>query len=198
VWKGILTALQIPANAALVMIDVQRGFDRADRWGRRDNPGAEVNMMALQKFWLESSRPVVVVQHDSKEPGSTLSPADPGNALKDFVDLPAAALHVRKSVNSAFYGTPDLEEWLRANKIDTMVICGITTNHCCETTARMAGNLGFTVYFVADATHTFDQTASNGMSLTAEELTKATIVSLDAGEFATVVTTNDVVTSASL
>jgi nicotinamidase-related amidase len=155
-------------------------------------------MMALQKFWLESSRPVVVVQHDSKEPGSTLSPADPGNALKDFVDLPAAALHVRKSVNSAFYGTPGLEEWLRANKIDTIVICGITTNHCCETTARMAGNLGFAVYFVADATHTFDQTASNGMSLTAEELTKATIVSLDAGEFATVVTTNDVVTSASL
>lgn len=190
--------LTLPQNAALIMIDVQRGFEREDRWGRRDNPAAEDNMRALQTLWLETSRPLVVVQHDSTQEGSTLSPADPGNALKDFVDLSAASLHVRKSVNSAFYGDPDLERWLREHGVDTVVICGITTNHCCETTARMAGNLGFTVLFVADATHTFDQTASNGMSLTAEELTKATIVSLDAGEFASVVTTHDVVTQGAL
>lgn len=182
--------LSVPANAALVMIDVQRGFERTDRWGRRDNPEAEENMAALQSAWVASGRPVVVVQHDSVETGSTLSPDDPGNALKDFVDVASASLHVRKHVNSAFYGTPNLEDWLRGQDIDTIVMCGITTNHCCETTARMGGNLGFAVIFVADATHTFDQTASNGMTLTAEELTKATIVSLDAGGFATAVTTH--------
>jgi len=190
--------LHIPANAALVMIDVQKGFERVDRWGRRDNPGAEEHMETLQRTWLETNRPLVVVQHDSIEPGSTLAPSDPGNALKEFVAVQAAALHVRKTVNSAFYGTPHLESWLRENGIETIVVCGITTNHCCETTARMGGNLGFQVFFVADAMHTFDQTASNGLSLTAEELTVATVVSLDAGGFAKVATTDEVVAAVAL
>ena len=191
-------SLHIPENAALVMIDVQKGFERADRWGRRDNPGAEEHMETLQRSWLESNRPLVVVQHDSIEPGSTLSPSDPGNALKEFVAVDSAALHVRKTVNSAFYGTPSLESWLRENSINTIVVCGITTNHCCETTARMGGNLGFRVIFVADAMHTFDQTASNGLSLTAEELTVSSVVSLDAGGFATIATTDEVVAAVSL
>jgi nicotinamidase-related amidase len=190
--------LHIPGNAALIMIDVQKGFEREDRWGRRDNPDAEAHMESLQKTWLETKRPLVVVQHDSVEPGSTLAPSDPGNALKDFVALDSAALHVRKTVNSAFYGTPNLEAWLRENGIETIVVCGITTNHCCETTARMGGNLRFKVIFVADAMHTFDQTASNGLSLSAEDLTIATVVSLDAGGFATAATTSDVLASIAL
>lgn len=190
--------LHIPGNAALIMIDVQKGFEREDRWGRRDNPDAEAHMESLQKTWLETKRPLVVVQHDSVEPGSTLAPSDPGNALKDFVALDSAALYVRKTVNSAFYGTPNLEAWLRENGIETIVVCGITTNHCCETTARMGGNLGFKVIFVADAMHTFDQTASNGFSLSAEDLTIATVVSLDAGGFATAATTSDVLASTAL
>jgi nicotinamidase-related amidase len=190
--------LHIPENAALVMIDVQKGFERADRWGRRDNPGAEEHMETLQRTWLETNRPLVVVQHDSIEPGSTLSPSDPGNALKEFVAVESAALHVRKAVNSAFYGTPNLESWLRENGIDTIVITGIMTNICCETTARMGGNLGFTVIYVPDAMHTFDLTASNGLSLTAEELTVATVVSLDAGGFATIATTDEVVAAVAL
>ena len=190
--------LHIPENAALIMIDVQKGFEREDRWGRRDNPDAEAHMESLQKMWLETKRPLVVVQHDSIEPGSTLAPSDPGNALKEFVAVESAALHVRKTVNSAFYGAPSLEAWLRENSIDTIVVCGITTNHCCETTARMGGNLGFRVIFVADAMHTFDQTASNGLSLSAEELTVASVVSLDAGGFATVATTDEVVAALAL
>lgn len=191
-------SLHIPANAALVMIDVQKGFERADRWGRRDNPDAEEHMEKLQRTWLESNRPLVVVQHDSIEPGSTLSPSDPGHDLKEFVAVEAAALHVRKTVNSAFYGTPNLESWLRENGIDTIVISGIMTNICCETTARMGGNLGFTVIYVPDAMHTFDLTASNGLSLTAEELTVSTVVSLDAGGFATIASTDEVVAAAAL
>jgi nicotinamidase-related amidase len=62
----------------------------------------------------------------------------------------------------------------------------------------MGGNLGFQVIFVADAMHTFDQTASNGLSLTAEELTVATVVSLDAGGFAKVATTDEVIAAVAL
>jgi nicotinamidase-related amidase len=94
---------------------------------------------------------------------------------------------VTKQVNSAFYGEPNLHAWLLARKIDALVLCGITTNHCCETTARMAGNLGYDVRFVLDATHTFDRGG-----LTADELARATEANLQ-GEFATVVATADVI-----
>jgi nicotinamidase-related amidase len=66
-----------------------------------------------------------------------------------------------KRVNSAFIGT-DLEMQLRAADIKTLVICGATTNHCVETTARMAGNLGFDARLVRDATWTFDPVGPDG------------------------------------
>jgi nicotinamidase-related amidase len=88
-----------------------------------------------------------------------------------------------------------LDEWLRAANVNVVVICGIMTNICCETTARMAGNLGYQVLFPVDATHTFDMTASNGVSMSAEQLSAATVVSLDAGGFAKVLTTDEVLAS---
>ncbi|HEX3319045.1 MAG TPA: isochorismatase family protein, partial [Solirubrobacteraceae bacterium] len=82
----------------------------------------------------------------------------PGNAFKDVVSGEPDLL-VTKTVNSAFLGTPDLNAWLREQDIDEVVVCGITTNQCCETTARMAGNLGFRTLFALDATHAFDRRA---------------------------------------
>jgi nicotinamidase-related amidase len=69
-----------------------------------------------------------------------------------------------------------------------MTICGVTTNHCCETTARMAGNLGYRVNFVLDATYTFDRMGPDGVNVLAEELSRVTGANLH-GEFATVMTT---------
>ena len=119
------------------------------------------------------------------------APGQPGNDFKDVL-AGEPDLLVRKSVNSAFYGTPDLHAWLGARAIRSIVICGITTNHCCETTARMAGNLGYDVLFVTDATHTFDRRAPDGTLVSAEELHRATDTSLH-GEFATVVRTAELV-----
>ena len=62
-----------------------------------------------------------------------------------------------KTVNSSFHGEPSLDEWLDGQGIEQIYVCGITTNHCCETTARVGGNLGYDVRFVLDATHTFDR-----------------------------------------
>jgi nicotinamidase-related amidase len=174
-------------SSALIVIDVQLGFGDSTYWGPRNNPACEQNIVALIADWRAHERPIVFVRHDSTEPGSPLAPSSPGNAFKDVITGEPDALVV-KQTNSAFYGSPDLHGWLQGRGIASVAICGITTNHCCETTARMAGNLGYETIFVLDATHTFDRAGPAGVRLTANELARATATNLD-GEFARVVTT---------
>ncbi len=177
-------------GAALIVVDVQKGFDDPG-WGRRNNPAMEANVAALIAEWRKRRRPIVFVRHDSVVEGSPLQPGRPGNELKDAVTGDPDLL-VTKSVNSAFYGEPDLHEWLHRREIAQVVICGIQTNRCAETTARMAGNLGYDTLFVLDATHTFDLTGPDGETITADELARVTAANLH-GEFATVVTTEELV-----
>jgi nicotinamidase-related amidase len=108
------------------------------------------------------------------------------------VDTGEPDLLVAKSVNSAFLGDPPLEPWLRERGIESITVCGIQTNMCCETTARMGGNLGFDVQFALDATHTFDLPAYGGGIVPADELARVTASNLD-GEFATVRATAELV-----
>jgi nicotinamidase-related amidase len=177
-------------RTALLVIDVQKAFHDPS-WGPRNNPGCEQNVAALIEAWRERGEPIVFVRHDSVEPGSTLRPGQPGNELQDVVSGEPDLL-VAKSVNSAFHGEPDLESWLRENGIDGLVICGIQTNHCCETTARLAGNLGFDTRFALDATHTFDLAAHDGGTISADELARVTAANLDP-EFCRVVTTAEAI-----
>jgi nicotinamidase-related amidase len=185
--------MKISADAALIVIDVQQGFQIGDYWGPRNNPEADDNIALILEAWKAADRPIVIVHHDSKDPDSPLTPSHPGNALKPYVAAAKPALIVAKTVNSAFYGTPDLHAWLQEHGIGQLFIVGIQTNMCCETTARMAGNLGYDVYFVEDATHTFDLKSDEGEKLTAAELAYATVVNLSGGGFATVVRTEEVV-----
>lgn len=184
--------MQLSPTAALIVIDVQQGFDDPV-WGPRDNPGAEVNIGRLVAAWADASRPVVLVRHDSRSEGSPLAAGTPGNALKAVVADTPHDLFVTKEVNSAFSGDPDLDAWLRDRGIEELVIVGIQTNMCVETTARMAGNLGYRVIVPIDATHTFDLEGPGGITLNAAELARATAVNLAGGGFAEVVTTDDVV-----
>lgn len=172
---------------ALVVIDVQQGFDDSV-WGRRDNPACEANIASLIEAWSVAGRPIVIVRHDSTSPGSPLRSGQPGNDLRPGI---AGDVLITKSVNSAFYGDPDLQAWLTERGITRLTICGVTTNHCCETTARMAGNLGYDVTFVIDATHTFDRVGPDGSVIPAEEIARVTAANLH-GEFATVMATEDV------
>jgi nicotinamidase-related amidase len=181
----------VMADSALVVVDVQRAFDRADVWGARNNPACEDNVAALIEAFRRRGDALVFVRHDSDEPGSPLSPGDPGNAFQDCVTGEPDLL-VAKSVNSAFLGDTPLEPWLRERGIETITVCGIQTNMCCETTARMGGNLGFDVRFALDATHTFDLPAWGGGTISADELARVTATNLH-GEFATVCATRDLV-----
>ncbi len=175
---------------ALVVIDVQKGFSTFDESGERNNPECETNISTLIDAWRARGLPIVYVRHDSKSETSVLRPGQEGNDFKDVLSGQPDLL-VTKSVNSAFYGTPDLDAWLKQNGIEQLALCGIQTNMCCDVTARMAGNLGYDVWFVIDAMHTFAK-AANGVKLTAEQLSDATAVNLQ-GDFAEVLSTEDAV-----
>jgi nicotinamidase-related amidase len=182
------------SRTALVVVDVQEGFRDVGYWasgGDRDNPACEANVATLIDAWRAAGRPLVFVRHDSDEEGSPLRPGTPGHAFQDVV-TGAPDLLVSKQVHSAFHGSPDLDAWLRSRGIGSLAVCGITTNHCCETTARVGGDLGYEVLFVLDATHTFDRpdVRAGGGMVRAEELSRATAASLH-DEFATVVSTAD-------
>lgn len=190
--------MEIAENAALVVVDVQQGFEEEAYWGPRDNPEADRNIAGLIDAWQASGRPVVFVRHDSPERDSPLRVGSPGNAFKEYVEERRGKgrgpeLFLTKSVNSAFYGTPGLDAWLREAGAKQFVVAGIQTNMCAETTARMGGNLGYEVLFALDATYTFDAVGPWGWKLSAQELSRATAVSLHGGGFAEVVRSAELV-----
>lgn len=175
---------------ALVVIDVQRGFDDLAYWSptaRRDNPDCEANVATLIAAWRARRAPIVFVRHDSTTPGSPLARGTPGNDFKAVI-TGTPDLLVSKAVNSAFHGDPDLASWLRERELCGIVVCGIQTNHCVSTTARVGANLGFDVIVAIDACHTFDRAHPDGEIMPAALLARATATTLH-GEFANVNTT---------
>ncbi len=178
----------LPPNATLVLIDVQKAFDDPS-WGTAHPSVADTNMARLLEAWRRATRPVVHVKHDSIEAGSRLSPDAPGNAIKDFANPHYGERLFHKHMNSAFIGT-SLETFLRGEGHNTLVMVGWTTDHCVSTTARMAGNMGFKTYVVADACATHDRKTHTGTTIPAETMHEAALASLH-GEFATVCTTDE-------
>ncbi len=181
--------MTLPADAALLLIDLQKAIDHPS-WGVRNNPRAEDNVARLLAAWRAAGRPVVHVKHDSVEPQSTYRPGQPGNDFKPCA-LPVAGEEViAKHVASAFIGT-GLEARLRGRGHTTLVICGVITNNSVEATVRMAGNLGFTTYLVADACFTFGRKDLSGRDWMADEVHALSLSNMS-GEYCTVVTADEV------
>jgi len=186
---------KLPKNSALVVIDVQQGHDDP-RFGRRNNPDAESRIAVLLDAWRTKGLPVVHVQHLSVRPQSAFHPSHPGVAIKPIVAPRDGETLVQKSANSAFIGT-NLEEMLHDRRIETVILTGLTTPHCVSSTARMAGNLGFATYVVADATAanegTLDLNFPGGSAIKSDpELAHAISLATINGEFVTVVDTSEV------
>lgn len=180
-------------ESALIVIDVQQGFND-DSWGRRNNPDCEANVQSLVRAWASADLPIVLVHHDSTSPSSPLAAGSPGNTYKGFLSEVRPNVEISKTVHSAFYGQPNLEHWLNDMALTSVTVCGITTDHCCETTTRMAGDLGFDTFLILDATHTFDRQHPDGTLVTADDISRATAASLH-GEFATVLSTGAAVSA---
>jgi nicotinamidase-related amidase len=174
-----------PAGAVLLLIDLQKAIDHPS-WGNRNNPDAEARIGEILDRWRRKGWPVWHIRHDSTDPSSHYRPGQPGNQFKPEVAPLAGEPIVPKRTNSAFIGT-DLEARLRSSKHDTIVVVGVITNNSVEATVRMAGNLGFRTYLVADGCFTFGRRDWNGREWSAEDVHALSLANLD-NEYCTVVT----------
>jgi nicotinamidase-related amidase len=185
---------QPSSSTALIVVDVQRAFDQWEAAGkRRNNPDAVRRIAELLAAFRSRNAPIFHIRHQGTRPNSSFLPDGPGYPVKDEARERPGEPVIVKRVNSAFIGT-DLESRLRAAGIKTLVICGATTNHCVETTTRMAGNLGFDACLVRDATWTFDRVGPDGDAHSAEAIHAMTLANLN-GEFARIVSTGQIVAS---
>jgi nicotinamidase-related amidase len=175
---------KLPLDSVLIVVDVQKAFDDPS-WGQRNNPNAEATIAELLARWRAKRRPIIHVHHRSLRTESLFHFEGKGVEVKPE-GLPLAGEPILyKNVNSSFIGT-DLEQRLREQGATTLVIVGLTTDHCVSTTTRMSGNLGFTTYLVADATATFERRAPSGLFFRAEDIHETALASLNE-EFATVI-----------
>ena len=175
------------SRTALIVVDVQRAFDEWEAAGkRRNNPHALARIVDLLSAFRNSRAPIFHIRHQGTRPTSSFRPDSSGFAVKDEARERDGEPVIVKKVNSAFIGT-DLESRLRAADIKRLVICGATTNHCVETTTRMAGNFGFDARLVRDATWTFDRVGPDGDAHSAEAIHAMTLSNLN-GEIARIVT----------
>jgi nicotinamidase-related amidase len=150
-------------------------------------------MARLLLAWRQTNRPVIHIQHLSTNPESPLRPGQPGCAFKPEAEPRAGERVFQKRVNSAFIGT-GLESYLRDAGIDTLVMIGLTTDHCVSTSVRMAGNLGFRTYVVADATAAFACGDHEGRAFDADVVHAVSLATLHR-EFATVVRTDNLISA---
>jgi nicotinamidase-related amidase len=137
---------------ALLVIDIQDSFKMLPRWERRSNPAFETNVARLIERFRAAGEPVFFFLHsDSDEHFSVDSPA---YRLMDWVKPRAGEPLLHKTSRNCFT-TTNLLQLLLQQHVARVTICGIQTEQCCETTARLAADLGFDVDFVTEATLTF-------------------------------------------
>ena len=183
-------------KTCLIVIDVQESFRHRPFFRADSLPAYLAAQNALVQGCVAAGVPVVRVLH-SDGPEQTDNPFSQASGqvrpLAGLVDFPAAATFT-KSRHSALVGT-GLDVWLTEQGIQRLIVSGIRTEQCCETTTRHASDLGWTVDYVTDATLTWDMTQPDGRKLTAQEIKDRTATVL-AGRFATLRTVDEALTAA--
>ncbi len=180
---------------ALIVIDVQESFRHRPYWRANEVPAFLENVQALIDAAVRRETPVVQVFHEEL----TDDAGDPFSRSSGLVrPMPELSLQAdgvfHKHVHSAMFGKTagggTLEQWLRERRIEEVLVTGIRTEQCCETTTRHASDLGFKVRYVTDATLTFPMQSRSGREFSAAEIRERTELVLD-GRFARIVRTAD-------
>lgn len=177
---------------ALLLIDIQRGLDFVDYYGgERNNPYAEENAGKILHHWRSQDWPIYHIRHSSQHEDSPLHASHEGYEFKlETVPIPGEPI-VTKDVNSCFIGT-DLLDKLKQKRIQSLIMVGLTTNHCISSSARMAANLGFDVTVISDATAAFRQVGADGTGFSAETVHQVSLANLNE-EFAKVINTAELI-----
>ncbi|GAA2450203.1 cysteine hydrolase family protein [Agromyces soli] len=178
------------SDTALLVIDVQESFrQRADDWAATANPRAVPNVVRLVERAREAGDLIVWVTHAEPGTGHVFDPALGFVRVMDELQPGADEPRVTKTSINAFTST-NLQQQLTVAGIRRLVVCGIRAEQCCETTARVASDLGYEVQFVIDATTTSPIRAGEGyQEISGEQLMARTASILGGRGFAEIVTT---------
>jgi nicotinamidase-related amidase len=184
--QGISNLRSNSMKTALIVIDVQESFRHRPYYSKQDMPNFLEQQNALISGCASQGIPIVRVFHvEGAREMSNPFAMESGkiHALQGLAEFDAAHT-IHKSRHSALVGT-GLDVWLTQQGIQKLIISGIRTEQCCETTTRHASDLGWQVDYVTDATLTFDMKQADGQTLSAADIKTRTATVLD-GRFARV------------
>ena len=188
----MLVSADVPVSqSALLVIDAQDSFKGTPRWERRSNRRFEENVAALIEAYRTAGLPVFYFLHSDPDPGFRVD--DPQYRLMSFITPRPGEPLLHKTTRNCFTSTT-LQALLLERGVRRLAVTGIQMEQCCETTARVAADLGYAVDFVMDATLTFPISSRqrSGEELGVEAIEERTRYALD-GRFARIVGTEALV-----
>ena len=177
-------------KSALIVVDAQQSFLKRPYWSETDAPRFIERLQMLIDRCVAQQIPVLQVFHVEEEEGASNPFSRRSGYVKTLPGLRIEPTEVfSKSVHSAMFASSadgqGLDYWLRKHGIGRVIVSGIRTEQCCETTTRHASDLGYTVSYVMDATLTFKMVTESGRIYTPQDIMERTELVL-AGRFAEV------------
>lgn len=173
-------------NTCLIVIDAQESFRHRPYFSERDMPAYLAAQNTLIEGCLRNAIPIMRVFHvDGSDIASNAFAIKSGHVkpIAGLIDF-AADITLHKHRHSALVGS-GLEVWLNQNQIGKIIVSGIRTEQCCETTTRHASDLGYSIDYALDATMTWDMQQPDGKTLSAADIRMRTATVLQ-DRFATV------------
>ena len=178
------------SHTALIVIDMQRSFPALPEWNEVSNPDVADDVARLVAATRGRGDHVIWVRHASPGSGDEFDPASGLVRLLDGFEPADDEPVITKTSRNAFTST-NLGQHLTQAGVTDLVICGIQTEECCETTTRVAADLGYRVTFVTEATATFPiRRPDTGDVLDADQVVERTEFTL-AGRFARISSIHD-------
>jgi len=190
-------------NRALFVIDAQESFRQREIWRAGSNPDFVPNVNSLVDYFRANGDLVIWVLHSEPGTKGVFDPANGHVRILDDIRTPSEAEPTLIKTSHNVFTTTNAGQFLMERRIFDLTVCGIRTEQCVETTARVGGDLGYAVTFVTDATLTFpiahreaadasvEQILADPRTLGVEAIVERTERVLD-GRFATVRTTAEV------
>ncbi len=168
-----------PQKTALLLVDIQNDYWLPPREPREAFVHAAQELLELAR---ESGMLVVHVQHARREGTGKggFEEGTPGFDVHESVYPLADEIRVVKHEASSFFET-DLDLILRNAGVESVVVCGMQTQKCCDTTTRSAKARGYECYFVSDAVETFDLGGPDGLVVGRDEIGRVTFAAMHNG-----------------